>query len=90
MYIIDYTNLFIGRNQICGIGGKAIGEAIVKNQSLIHLELSKCLYITSTKLFIGSNHIGDVGGKAIGEALLENRSLAIIFLSNFLLNTMNR
>ena len=85
LYLNTYNNwLLLGRNKIGDVGGKAIGEALLKNQSLTRLDLGKRLYIRHTNqllLCIGENTIADVGAKAIGETLQGNQSLTQLDLS---------
>ena len=78
-------SLFIDNNQIGDVGAKAIGEALLKNQSLTQLGFSNWSHIRHTNqllLYIGFNQIGDVGANAIGEALRKNQSLTQLNLSN--------
>ena len=73
-----------GKNNIDADGAKAIAEALIKNQSLTQLNLSKLLfrYAFNHSLAVAGNKIGANGANAIAEALMKNQSLTRLNLGN--------
>jgi len=73
------------RYKIGNEGAKVIGEALMKNNSLVSLNLSIFFMIVDFWIsnLIEGNKIGDEGVKVIGEALMKNNSLNLLNLGIF-------
>ena len=78
-----YLFIFVGNNGIGAEGAKSIAGALLKNQSITQLDLSKLHYYNIRYLFIfvASNEIGAAGAISIAIALLKNQSLVQLDLS---------
>ena len=70
--------IIIDGNRIDAEGAKAIGAALINNDTLIDLNLS--MSYSASLLFIGENEIGAEGAKAIGAALINNCALTNLSL----------